>query len=259
MGSTNVETAVARSVQLSNKLSADTVNLFVPSYAGGATWYGAVVAGTELSGKKKCHVFVRDDKGDRSFAGKRYREISDAVINSKVQTADGRFTYGVTVPVQNVTVLTDSKGNDQTFDASADNGELVALLKSGGKLQIKDAQVSVDDANHAVTIDGVAYTVPTYYCLSLDNGQISKTFNDTARPVLVADSESGDDALVVKDDEVRLSVGTQPGLDYTIQTTSTLREPEWVDGELVHGDGTVRQLKANKVGESGFYRVKASD
>ena len=258
LGSTDVAAAVESAVKLSSKLSVGNVNLFVPSYAGGATWYGAVVAGAELA-PKKCRVFVRDDQGSRLFDGKRYREITDATIDAKVSTADGRVTYGVTVPVQNVTVLTDSRGKEQTFDSSADNGELVALLKSGGKLHVKDAEVSVDDVNHTVTIDGVAYIVPAYYSLQLDNGQISKTLNETARPVLVADSESGDDALVVKDDEVQLSVGTLPGLDYTIQTTGSLNEPEWTDGEIIHGDGTVKQLKAEKVGASGFYRVKATD
>ena len=259
LGSTDVESAVASAVRLGTKLSADTVNLFVPSYAGGATWYGAVVAGTELSGKKKCHVFVRDDQGARLFAGKRYREISDATINNKVSTADGRVTYGVTVPVQNVTVLTDSEGNERLFDPNTSNEEMIALLKSGGKLHIKDAQVSIDDENHTVTIDGVPYSVPAYYGLQLENGQISKTFNENARPVLTEDGESGEDALVVTEDEVQLSVETLPGLDYTIQTTTSLSEPDWVDGEFIHGDGTVKQLKADKVGESGFYRVKASD
>ena len=259
MGSTDLESAVGSAVQLGSKLSADTVNLFVPSYAGGATWYGAVVAGTELSGKKKCHVFVLDDDGARSFAGRRYRETTDATIDNKVQTADGRVTYGVTVPVQNVTVLTDRHGNEKTFDQSKDNGELLALLKSGGRLQIKDAQVSVDDANHTVTIDGVAYTVPSYYELQLEDGQIFKTLNESARPVLVEAGESADDAFVVADDEVVLNVQTQPGLDYTVQRKSALGDSEWVDGESVPGDGTVKQLKAEKTGESGFYKVKASD
>ena len=259
LGSTDVEASVESAVKLSSKLSVGNVNLFVPSYAGGATWYGAVVAGAELA-PKKYHVFVRDDQGTRLFDGRRYREIADATINAKVPTADGRVTFGVTVPVQNVTVLTDRQGSEQTFDSSVDNGELVALLKSGGKLQIKDANVSVDDASHTVTIDGVAYTVPSYYGLQLEDGQISKTLNESARPVLVESGESADDAFVVAEDEVVLSLQTQPGLDYTVQSKSALGDDsEWVDGESIPGDGTVKQLKAEKVGASGFYRVKATD
>ena len=58
---------------------------------------------------------------------------------------------------------------------------------------------------------------------------------------------------------MQLSVGTQPGLDYMIQATGSLHEPVWTDGEIIHGDGTVKQLKAAKIGTSGFYRVKATD
>ncbi len=259
LGSTDVEVAVQSAVRLSNKLSADTVNLFIPTYAGGSTWYGAVVAGSELSGKKKCHVFVLDDLGPRSFGGRRYREISGATIDNKVPTADGCVTYGVMVPVQNATVLIDRQGNERVFDSSMSNDELLALLKSGGKLQVKDAQVSVDDGNHTVTINGVPYSVPDYYGLQLNNGQITKTLNDNARPVFVSANGSTNDAFVITDDKVRLNVQTRIGLHYTIQTSASLSDPVWIDGECVQGDGTVQMLSADKAGTSGFYRVKVGD
>ena len=96
--SKNLAEATTNAVQLTGKLSADIVNLFVPSYSGNTTWYGGFVAGSELSKAKKCHVFIRDDEGTRLFDGYYYRELEGVTIDNKVTTEDGRVTYGVTLP-----------------------------------------------------------------------------------------------------------------------------------------------------------------
>lgn len=105
LGGSELESAVAAASELSDKVSVNNVRLFIPSYLGGATYYGAFVATslTTANAKKGKTVsaYIRDLSGDVHFDGKTYRRLADATIGTQT-LEDGRVTYKVSVPQQDV-------------------------------------------------------------------------------------------------------------------------------------------------------------
>lgn len=105
LGGSELESAVAAASELSDKVSVNNVRLFIPSYLGGATYYGAFVATsltTENAKKgKTVSAYIRDLSGDVHFDGKTYRRLADATIGTQT-LEDGRITYKVSVPQQDV-------------------------------------------------------------------------------------------------------------------------------------------------------------
>lgn len=105
LGGSELEAAVAAASELSDKVSVNNVRLFIPSYLGGATYYGAFVATslTTANAKKGKTVsaYIRDLSGDVHFDGKTYRQLADATIGTQM-LEDGRVTYKVSVPQQDV-------------------------------------------------------------------------------------------------------------------------------------------------------------
>lgn len=105
LGGSELEAAVAAASELTDKVSVNNVRLFIPSYLGGATYYGAFVATslTTANAKKGKTVsaYIRDRSGDVHFDGKTYRRLADATIGTQT-LEDGRVTYKVSVPQQDV-------------------------------------------------------------------------------------------------------------------------------------------------------------
>lgn len=105
LGGSELEAAVATASELADKVSVNNVRLFIPSYLGGATYYGAFVATSLTTANAKkgktVSVYIRDLSGDVHFDGKTYRRLADATIGTQT-LEDGRVTYKVSVPQQDV-------------------------------------------------------------------------------------------------------------------------------------------------------------
>lgn len=263
LGSTDLEEAVWAASELSDKVSVNNVRLFIPSYLGGATYYGAFVATslttTNAKKGKSVTAYVRDVAGDVHFDGNAYRQVGEAII-SITTLLDGRVTYKVELPAQDVSVIVTAEGVEKPLDASLTKGEMLAQVRSGGRVKIKGASsVSVDNARHEVIVDGEALALPCYYDAEVVDNVIALQFNDNAIPVIAETEDGANDAFVLGEDSVALGVKTQPGLKYTIQSRDSLFSGEWTDVRTIEGDGTAQKLEAESLGNAGYYRIVVTD
>lgn len=263
LGSTDLATAIDEASVLSDKVSVNNVRLFIPSYVGGATYYGAFVANslttTNAKKGKTATAYIRDNEGDTWFNEKRYRLLPEVEVKTKTLD-DGRVTYSVKAPMQDVTVIVDANGKENVPDTELSIEDAIHSVKDCGKIVIKGAsEISVDNAKHTISVDGVTYSIADYYNAEIVGKWIQLAFNENAVPRYAESEVGADDALVIGEDGVSLGVQTKVGLYYTIQSRASLSEGDWVDVRTVHGNGAVQKLDAEKLGVGGFYRVVVTD
>lgn len=264
LGSTDLAEAVAKASELSDKVSVNDVRLFVPSYVGGSKYYGAFVAKNSLTttnAKKGKYVsaYVRDMAGDVRFDGKAYRLIPDATIKT-MTLEDGRMTYVVDVPEQDVSVYVGPDGKEVPADESTTTEDLIGKVRDRSKIIIKgSSEIVVNNDTHTLSVDGITYTMPEYYDAKIVGKWVQIAFNENARPEYAASEDGQSDVLVVCESDVSLGVKTMEGLKYTLQQRTSLIEGEWVDIKTIVGNGSVQRLECEKLSSSGFYRIVVED
>lgn len=263
LGSTDLATAVDKASELSDKVSVNNVRLFIPSYVGGETYYGAFVANSLTTANAKkgktATAYIRDNEGDTWFNDMRYRLLSGAEVKT-IALEDGRVTYSVNAPMQDVTVIVDANGTEKIPDVALSTEETIRSVKDSGKIIIKgSSEISVDNTNHTITVDGTTYSIADYYDAKIIGKWVQLSFNENALPHYAESKEGADDALQIAEDGVTLGVHTKVGLQYTLQSRASLSDGEWTDVMTISGNDAVQKLEAEKVGIAGFYRIVVGD